>query len=124
MSLSQDLRRRIVSAIEKKEAGKKTLATRFSVSLSTVKRLFKLKLETGDIKPRPHAGGVKLLIPDPDLKKLKDLVAEKPDRTITELREQWDLLGGEKVSHATMFRALKRTKLTVKKRPLGQMNVI
>lgn len=44
------------------------------------------------------------------------ILVTKPnaDKTITELREQWDLLDGGKVSHATMFRALKRTKHVVK----------
>jgi transposase len=124
MSLSQDLRRRIVSIFEKKEIGKKALAKRFSVSHSTVKRLVKIKLKTGDIKPKPHAGGIKPLIPDTDLQKLSSLVEEKSDRTIKEIREKWALLVGVETSHATMFRALKRAKLTVKKRRLGQMNAI
>lgn len=124
MPISQDLRRRIVSAYEKKEGGKKCLAKRFSVALSTVKRIVKIKMETGDTTPKPHGGGVKHLIPDLELQSLRDLVAKKSDRTIKELREQWKISSGITVSHATMFRALKRAKMTIKKRHLEQMNAI
>ena len=124
MIISQDLRRRIVRAYENKEGGKKRIAERFSVALSTVKRMVKLKTETGDTKPKPHGGGVMHLIPESELQRLKDLVAKKSDRTIKELREQWEIIAGIKVGHATMFRALKRAKMTIKKRHLEQMNAI
>jgi transposase len=122
MLTSLDLRRRIVHAYENGEGTQKTLATRFAVGFKTVKNLLRLKRETNDIKPKKHAGGPSHKISDLDLKKLEDLVAEKSDRTIKELREQWGLISGIKISHATMFRALKRAKLTLKKRPSGQVN--
>lgn len=100
------------------------LSKRFSVSRSTVRRLIKIKKETGDIQPKPHAGGWMHLIQDSDLKMLSDLVAKKSDRTIKELIEQWLIMTGIKVSHATMVRALQRAKLTIKKRRLGRMNAI
>ncbi len=124
MVISQDFRRRIVSAYERKEGGKVRLAKRFSVAISTVKRIIKIKMETGDIKPKPHAGGWVHLIPDSELAKLKNLVVEKSDSTTKELIEKWFILTGKNVSHSTMIRALKRSKLTLKKRHLLPMNVI
>lgn len=124
MLISQDLRRRIVSAYERKEGGKLRLAKRFAVSVSTVKRIVKIKIETGDIKPKPHGGGLKHLIPDSELQRLRNLVAEKSDRTTKELIEQWLIRTGVKVSHSTMIRALQRAKLTIKKRHLERMSAI
>ena len=70
MPTTRDLSGRIVSAHEKKEGGKKHTANRSSVALSTVKRIVKIKMETGDTTPKPHGGGVKHLIPDLELQSI------------------------------------------------------
>lgn len=124
MLTSQDLRRRIVSTFETNGGVARPVAKQFLVATITVRRIVKLKKETGDIKPRPHGGGRERLIQDSELPKLKSLVAEKSDRTTKELIEQWFILTGKKVSHATMIRALQRAKLTVKKRLSGLLNAI
>ncbi len=119
MKLSQDLRRRIVEAHENGEGGVKRLAKRFSVAISTVKKLFRLKKETGDIKPVEYVPGPAPKILDSDLPKLQELVKEKPDMTTKDIREQWKIHTGVNVSHSTMIRALQRANLTFKKKRLG-----
>ena len=52
MEISQDLRRRVIWAYENKEGAMRRISKRFSIGLSTMKRLLKLKKETGDLKPR------------------------------------------------------------------------
>ena len=115
MEISQDLRQRVVQAYENKEGGMRRISKRFSIGLSTMKRLLKLKKETGDIKPRAHGGGTTPKVPDSELPKLTELVAEKPDRTTTELRIEWEKRTGVILSHASMIRALQRARLTFKK---------
>ena len=54
---SDDLRDRIVAAVERGEQSIRRLATVFSVSLSCIVRLLQRKRRTGSIQPAPHAGG-------------------------------------------------------------------
>jgi transposase len=55
--LSDDLRRRILAAVDKREGSQRKLAARFSVNVSTITRLLQLRRQTGSPQPRPHAGG-------------------------------------------------------------------
>src|SRR5215471_16093311 len=54
---SQDLRQRVIDAVERKEGSIRQIARRFVVSLSFVVRLLQLKRRTGSVEPKPHGGG-------------------------------------------------------------------
>ena len=54
---SLDLRHRVLDAYRGGEGSQRQLAARFRVSLSFVRNLLRLARETGDVAPRPHAGG-------------------------------------------------------------------
>lgn len=56
--LSNDLRKRILDAVDDKEGSRRKLAARFSVNTSTITRLLQLRRQTGSFEPRPHGGGV------------------------------------------------------------------
>ena len=56
--LSNDLRKRILDAVDKREGSRGQLAVRSKVNTSTITKLLRLRRETGSIEPRPHAGGV------------------------------------------------------------------
>ena len=56
--LSNDLRQRILDAVDRREGSRRQLAVRFSVDVSTITRLLQLRRETGAFDPRPHAGGI------------------------------------------------------------------
>src|SRR5947199_144686 len=56
--LSNDLRKRILEAVDNNEGSRRKLAVRFKVNTATITKLLRLRRETGSIEPRPHAGGV------------------------------------------------------------------
>jgi N-methylhydantoinase A len=56
--LSNDLRKRILDAVDKREGSRRKLAARFSVNTSTITKLLQLRRQTGSFEPRPHGGGV------------------------------------------------------------------
>ena len=56
--LSNDLRKRILEAVDNEEGSRRKLAARFKVNASTITKLLRLRRETGSFEPRPHAGGV------------------------------------------------------------------
>src|SRR3954464_8623919 len=55
--LSNDLRQRILDAVDNKEGSRRKLAARFKVNTSTITKLLRLRRETGSYQPRPHGGG-------------------------------------------------------------------
>lgn len=107
---SIDLRVRVLADVD---AGMGTVAAarKYRVSSSWVQKLRRRQRETGEIAARKarvsHA--TKL---DAHLELLEQLVAERPDATLLELR---DALGAP-VAPATVWRALKRLQLTFKKK--------
>jgi transposase len=62
--LSNDLRKRILDAVDNKEGSRRELAVRFSVNTSTITRLLQLRRQTGSVEPRPHGGGVEPTLDD------------------------------------------------------------
>ena len=56
--LSNDLRKRLLDAVDNKEGSRRKLAARFKVNTSTITKLLRLRRETGSYDPRPHRGGV------------------------------------------------------------------
>jgi len=109
---SNDLRERIVAAVERGDYSLRQLATLFSVSLSFLVRLLQRKRRTGSVQPAPHGGG-----PTPKLDaaaeaRLCALVRKQPDATLEELRDRL----GVPCSLMTVARALKRHRLTRKKK--------
>lgn len=119
---SQDLRKRIVKAVE--TSGNQTqVAITFQVSRSTVRRL--LKLEKVDptlaAKPRP---GRQTEIALENYPALISLLQEHNDLTLAQLCQLWEQLHQQKVSVATMSRLLKRLGWTRKKRVWQPPNAI
>ena len=55
--LSNDLRQRILDAVDNHEGTQRELAERFAVNPSTITRLLQLRRQTGSAAPRPHGGG-------------------------------------------------------------------
>ena len=57
MPLSNDLRERILAAVDNCEGSRRQIAARFCVNVSTITRLLQLRHQTGSLDPRPHGGG-------------------------------------------------------------------
>jgi transposase len=123
-ALSNDLRNRLIAARKAGEGSIKNLAIRFKVSVSALQRLINRHKETGKVDPLPRGGGNPAKIPDSELYKLKELVKEKPDRTIKELTFEWNKRNIIPITASSISRSLKRCNLTLKKRLLNHPNVI
>ena len=72
--LSNDLRRRIVDAVDNREGSRRKLAARFGVDPSTITRLLQLRRETGSFEPRPRGGGIEPTLDHDALERLRKLV--------------------------------------------------
>src|SRR3954469_24801426 len=110
--LSNDLRQRILDAVDDREGSRRKLAVRFKVNTSTITKLLRLRRETGSFEPRPHAGGVAPTLDDAALQRLRELVEETPDATLEALRQRVGISG----SRMIICRALQKLGLPLKKK--------
>lgn len=111
---SEDLRQRVLDAVEHRDGSLRQLATRFRVSLSFIQRLLRHRRRTGSLRPKPHGGGRRPALDQSGLDQLRLLVAEQPDATLVELRHRL----GVECSLAAISRALKKLGLPRKKKVL------
>lgn len=112
VTISTDLRERIVAAYDRGDGTRLQIAERYDVSLGLVKKLLVQRNQTGDIAPRHRFSGRKPKITPKDEQRLKRLVDEHPDMTLEELR---DALGVECTPQAIHY-VLLRMNLPLKKR--------
>lgn len=111
-TLSVDLRERILAAYDNQEGTRDEIALRYRVSLGMVKKLLQQRRQTGDIGPRHRYSGRKPKILDRHCNRMKELLADKPDMTLEELRRSIRL----KCSLPAIHYALEAMNLTYKKR--------
>jgi transposase len=112
---SLDLRRKIVETYETEEISQRALAERFRVAVSFVEKLLKQWRETKDLNPKPHGGGQTLKLSSEHIILIGDLVQEKPDITLNELKQLLEEKTKVQVSQSTISRVLKRLGFTKKK---------
>jgi transposase len=110
--LSNDLRQRILDAVDNREGSRRKLAERFSVNTSTITRLLQLRRQTGSFEPRPHGGGVAPTLDDDALGRLRALVEVTPDATLEALKQRLGVSG----SRMIICRALQKLGLPLKKK--------
>jgi transposase len=110
--LSNDLRDRILAAVDNREGSRRGLADRFSINVSTITRLLQLRRQTGSSDPRPHGGGVTPALDQDGLERLRDLVTQTPDATLEALRQELGISG----SRMIVCRALQKLGLPLKKK--------
>jgi transposase len=113
---SDDLRSRIVRAVEDEGMRLPQAAARFAVGLASVKRYLKQWRTTGDLTPRPHPGRPRA-IPPGEHARLVALFAADPDATLADYCARWHEQTGVAVSESTMCRGQQRVGWTVKKSP-------
>jgi transposase len=112
---SLDLRQKILRAWERRFGSQRTIADVFGVSLAFVEKVVRQHRTTGDIAPKPYAGGQKPRLNEAAQAMLQRLVREHPDATLRELRTRVAAATGVYVSLATMCRVLQRLGLPRKK---------
>ena len=110
--LSNDLRKRIIAAVDNQEGSRRQIARRFKVDVSCITRLLQLRRQTGSIAPRPHGGGIPPTLDQDGLERLRRLVEEHPDATLRELRDRLGIGG----SILIVWRGLKSLGITRKKK--------
>lgn len=109
VAYSMDLRKRVVQAWDR-GLDADTIAETFDVSRAWVHRLVQRRRETGSIAPRPQTKWRRRVLADDD-EHLRELVAAQPDRTLVEIQAALPT----PASLTTIWRALQRLQLTVKK---------
>jgi transposase len=109
-----DLRARVMAAVDE---GEPTLevAARFGVHDSWVRKLKRRRKRTGSIAPHPHGGGPERKIDAATERRLRALVCANNDATLEELRAGL-AKEGKSVSITSIWRALARLGLTLKKK--------
>lgn len=113
--LSKDLRERIVNAYEQKEGGYKKLAKIFKVAVNSVRRFVELKRTTNGVAPKPPNSGRPAKIRKEQAPLLKELIAEKPDRTLPEITLEWNKRNETNIHCSSVSRAIRRANITLKK---------
>jgi transposase len=118
---SLDLRQKILQAYDHGRGSQRALAALFGVSRGFVEQLMQRRRTSGEIAPRPHAGGRQPRCAPPTLTLVRQLVQARPDATLAELCTQLQQ-HGVRVSVATMCRVLQRLGLPRKKSPSTPSN--
>jgi transposase len=104
---SEDLRRKVVEAIEQRGMGKSEAARSFGVSLSSVKRYVGKARQGSSLSPRKHPGPR----PKIDERARRLLEADMENRPALTLRERCRFVegvAGVSVSESTLSRLLRR----------------
>lgn len=111
-----ELRQRIVAAVEQQHGTIGEVAELFNVTERYVYKLLNLHSASGDLAPRLHGGGAPLKLDEKKVCTLADLIAETPDATLEQLREGLRRRCRVTVCTNTVWRAVERLDLTLKKR--------
>ncbi len=114
---SQDLRERIVTALEAHTMSRAQVAQTFSVSRSFVQKLGRRWQSTGSVSALPHGGGRPRTLA-PEQARIRRAVKRQPDATLAELCERIEQAGGPASSPSMMCRELQRLDLPRKKKML------
>src|SRR6516162_6706996 len=110
---SMDLRERVAAAIDA-GGSQRRVAERFCVSVSFVTRLMQRRRQAGTLASKPHGGGPRRYFGLPEEVRLVLLILKHPDATLQRLKE----LGGFACTLTTIWRTLRRFRLTYKKKTL------
>ena len=108
---SIDLRQRVVTAYDAGEGTQEQLAARFAVSTSWVRKILRLRRDTGSIEPRPHGGGHAKAFDGEAAARLRQAVRDDSDATLEELGRA----AGVACSASAVYQSLKRLGITRKK---------
>ena len=111
----QELRVRVVAAVEQGEHSIPEVASLFNVGKTFIKKMLRLHRNGDDLSPR-HGGGSVPALKEPERALLREHIAEQPDASLAEL--QAALVEKQKisVSPATVSRALQSLGLPRKKK--------
>ncbi len=104
---SEDLRRRIVKAVQEGSMSKSGAARLFNVSLSSVKRYMRIANRAASLEPR-KGGGRPRKVDETTEKLLEGDIEKRPAATISERRHFLEQLTGKSLGDSTIRRVLKQ----------------
>ena len=105
---SIDLRQKIMHAYERRLGSQQTLAEVFGVSLSCIEKLLRRSRTTGELGPKPHAGGQRPRVDATAQAVVRRVVHAHPAATVDEVCPCLANATGVHVSRATMCRVVQR----------------
>lgn len=115
---SNDLRTRVVRAIESNTQSKTEIAEAFSVSISFVRNLWAHYQKTGDVTPKQIGGYTPPKVDKAGEEHLRVWLENESSLTLRQLCDRYDTHFGITMGTSSMERALKRANITVKKKPV------
>jgi transposase len=118
---SEDLRQKVVEAVEQRGTSKSEVARLFSISLSSVKRYTRLASRGEPLTPR-KGGGRPPKADELTRKLLEEDVRTRPAATVEETRHFLQTIAGKSLSEPTLRRLLKRMGFSRKKGLWGRWN--
>ena len=119
-SLSNDLRRRLVSAVETGMT-RRSAAQRFGVAASTGDQMGRsVATDRRCVGPRPRGGDHRSQRIEAHAEEILALIEETPDITLAEMTEHLDEAHGLVVAQSTIWRLLDRRGMTFKKKRARQ----
>lgn len=118
---SEDLRTRIVQAVQEARTSKSEAARLFGVSLSSVKRYMRIASRGESLGPR-KGGGRPLKTDEVTKKLLEEDVKERPAATVSERRSFLECTTSKVLSDSTVRRLLKKMGFSRKKGAWGRWN--
>jgi transposase len=118
---SEDLRQKVVEAVEQRGTSKSEAARLFSISLSSVKRYTRLASRGEPLTPR-KGGGRPPKADELTRKLLEEDIRTRPAATVEERRRFLKSFAGKNLSEPTLRRLLKRMGFSRKKGLWGRWN--
>jgi transposase len=114
---SDDLRRKVIQACERRRESQREIAELFSVSLSFVESVWRHYCHSGgEVVPRRRRAGRHSRLDAASLTQLRKWLKEQPDLTLKELIDRLASDTGIAVSEPTMCRVLQQLGMRRKKR--------
>ena len=118
---SEDLRKKVVEAVEQRGTSKSEAARLFSISLSSVKRYTRLASRGEALTPR-KGGGRPPKADELTRKLLEEDIRARPAATVQERRHFLRTMAGKSLSEPTLRRLLRRMGFSRKKGLWGRWN--
>jgi transposase len=110
-AFSMDLRERVVEAYDAGRGSSRQLAHLFGVSSAWVRKLLRLRRETGSVAAMVYRRGPRPRLSERQLARLAELVRNHPDATLADLRRRLRI----DCSLVTIHRALVKLGMSYKK---------
>jgi transposase len=118
---SEDLRQKVVEAVEQRGTSKSEAARLFGISLSSVKRYTRLASQGESLTPR-KGGGRPPIADETTRTLLEEDIRARPAATVKERRHFLESVAGKSLSEPTLRRLMKRMGFSRKKGVWGRWN--